>query len=571
MTSFIGSSLRGIVFAHARRNQRDVHGLVGQLNIAAVPFSARGLEPVGVIAFGKFGFVMRAARFVARAGAHGDDPGENQHVPQFTREVQGLVGPCGAVAQVDPAVARLQFLQCAAGFLQVFVDARDGDVLGHDLAEFAPDGQRVLAPVLRDQRPVLFFLPLAFAIVNAGLRRVRAFIEVLRVLYRGRPGDAAAENTGDQRIGAETVRAVVLVFAFPRGEDARNTGGLVFGVHPHAAHGVVHAGENLHRLFARVHAEKLFVDFQNAFEFAVEGLARDVADVEINGGFSIEAELFLVNDAVNGARGDVARNEVPVLRVPLLEKIEALFFRNALCRALVRGISRDPDAAAFAARGLAHQTQLVFAGDRRRMDLDEFPVGVIHTLLKERRLRRTGAHHGIRRLPENRADAAGAEDHRIRRKSFHFHGAQIHGADAAANAGIVDYRGKKSKTFEFFDFAFGFMAAHLLIERVQQLLPRGGAGKSGAVVKRASEPPIIEQAFRRAVEHHAHAVEQIDDSRRGFAHALDQRLIREEIAAVNRVVKVLPGGVAFAFLILRRVNAALRANGMRALYGHDGE
>ena len=57
----------------------------------------------------------------------------------------------------------------------------------------------------------------------------------------------------------------------------------------------------------------------------------------------------------------------------------------------------------------------------------------------------------------------------------------------------------------------------------------------------------------------------------GLAHTLHRSLVREEIAAVDRVVKVLRGGVAFALQILCGIDAALRADGVRALDRHDGE
>jgi len=38
---------------------------------------------------------------------------------------------------------------------------------------------------------------------------------------------------------------------------------------------------------------------------------------------------------------------------------------------------------------------------------------------------------------------------------------------AAAHAAFVNHRGKKRSTLEFFDFAFGLMPPHLLVERVQ--------------------------------------------------------------------------------------------------------
>ena len=95
------------------------------------------------------------------------------------------------------------------------------------------------------------------------------------------------------------------------------------------------------------------------------------------------------------------------------------------------------------------------------------------------------------------------------------------------------------------DFAFRFVSAHLLIERIQELLPGGSAGKCGAIVEGSAETPEVQQPFGRAVESNAHAVEQIDDGRGGVAHGLHRRLVGQKVATVNGVVKVLPGGIAF--------------------------
>ena len=55
------------------------------------------------------------------------------------------------------------------------------------------------------------------------------------------------------------------------------------------------------------------------------------------------------------------------------------------------------------------------------------------------------------------------------------------------------------------------------------------------------------------------------------AHLLDGGLVGEEVAAVDGVVEVRPGGVALALEVLGGVDAALRADGVRALDRHDGE
>src|SRR5580692_10967640 len=120
-------------------------------------------------------------------------------------------------------------------------------------------------------------------------------------------------------------------------------------------------------------------------------------------------------------------------------------------------------------------------------------------------------------------------------------------AEPVGDALVVDYGGQKCPALEFFYLIFGFRATDLLIEGVEELLSCGGPGKRGAVIERAAEAPEIEQAFRRAIEHDAHAIEEIDDGGGGFAHSFYERLIGEKIAAVNCVVKMFPGGIAFAF------------------------
>src|SRR6202047_1357786 len=135
----------------------------------------------------------------------------------------------------------------------------------------------------------------------------------------------------------------------------------------------------------------------------------------------------------------------------------------------------------------------------------------------------------------------------------------------------LKHGGEKLPVLVFLYLALGFVAADLLVERVEKLLPRGCAGERGAIVERAPETAEIEQALGSAIEGNAHAVEQIDDARSGVAHGLNRRLVGEEVSTVDRVVEMLPGGIAFAFKVLGGVDATLRANRVRALYGDDGE
>ncbi len=144
-------------------------------------------------------------------------------------------------------------------------------------------------------------------------------------------------------------------------------------------------------------------------------------------------------------------------------------------------------------------------------------------------------------------------------------------ADAAADAVVVEDGGEELPAFVLGDLAFGLVAADLLVERVEELLAGGGAGEGGALVERAAEAAEVEQAFGGAVEGDAHAVEQVDDGRALRGHVLDGGLVGEEVAAVDGVVEVLEDGVALALEVLGGVDAALGADGVRALDGDDRE
>ena len=148
---------------------------------------------------------------------------------------------------------------------------------------------------------------------------------------------------------------------------------------------------------------------------------------------------------------------------------------------------------------------------------------------------------------------------------------RFEGDDAARRTLRVDHGGEELPPLVLVHLALGLVAAHLLVECVEQLLARRGAGKRRAMVERAAETAEVEQPLGCAVEGHAHAIEQIDDPRRRLAHGLHRRLVGQEVAAVDRVVEVLRGGVALALQVLRGVDAALGADRVRPLDRHNGE
>src|SRR5215813_4368293 len=403
---------------------------------------------------------------------------------------------------------------------------------------------------------VEFFLTLDLLIKHSAAYTVSGLHTVLRVSDGLWPSNESAKNTGNQRVRAQPVGAVISVFTLTGGEDPFYIGRL-FVIHPEAAHGVVHAGKDLHRNFTRIVADKLLVDFQNAFELAVQRVTVYVSQIEIDHGLAVNAQALFVNDSVDRASGHITRYQVAVLGKPFFQEVKTFGLGNAAWFPIVPFVSGHPDAAALPTRRFRHQAQLVCAGNRGGVHLDEFAISVKAALLVERRLRRAGADHGVRRFAKDSADATGSDDNGVGREDANLHAAQVHGADAATDAVGIDHAAQKFPMLKLCHASFGFVPPNLFVQCVQELLAGGGSGECRAMVERAAKPAKIEQAFGRAIEGHSHAVQQINNAGRGFAHGFHRRLIGEEIAAVDGVVKMLPGSIAFALKIFGSVDSTL--------------
>src|SRR5437868_4601557 len=139
------------------------------------------------------------------------------------------------------------------------------------------------------------------------------------------------------------------------------------------------------------------------------------------------------------------------------------------------------------------------------MDLDELPVGIVGALLVQSGLRRSRADHRVGGFAENGANPARRNDHRVGRERANFHGPQINGANAATGTVRIDDRGQKLPVLVLLHFAFGFVPAHLLVERVKKLLAGGGPSERGAVVQSSAKAAEIEQTFGRAIKRYANA------------------------------------------------------------------
>src|SRR5438876_3964320 len=162
----------------------------------------------------------------------------------------------------------------------------------------------------------------------------------------------------------------------------------------------MHAWEDAHWHVPRIVTDEHLVDFQNRSEFLVERLSRNVSEIEIDLVFAVDSKTIKTH-LEDFARGDVARNEIAIGGILLFEKIPTLFFGDRGRRSLIAFRARNPHAATFATRRFAHQTQLVFSGNRGWVHLNEFAVRVLRALLITGRDRAAGAHHRVGRLAEN--------------------------------------------------------------------------------------------------------------------------------------------------------------------------
>jgi hypothetical protein len=346
--------------------------------------------------------------------------------------------------------------------------------------------------------------------------------------------------------------------------------------------------EHLHRVVVRVHPGELLVDLEDPGQLLAQERLVLVREIEVNlvlvlAGLVVVDTAPLVEAGLeNRARSDVARYEVAVPGVHALEDVIAILLGDVARVTLVFAVFRDPHAAAFAARALGDETELVGAGDRRRVHLNALAVAVDRALSIDARRRGAGADHAVGRAAEDDPRATRRETHRIGAERLDGHVLHVLRDDADARTVVGENRGEKVPRLALLNHLFArdgdavlvldvdrFEAADLLVERVEELLPGRRAGERRAMKERAAEAAKIEQPFRRTVERHAHAVEHEDDARRRVAHPFDRRLVREKIAAVSRLFEVHLRAVAFAFGVHRRVDAPLSTDRVRTFDGHE--
>src|SRR6185503_13176508 len=146
---------------------------------------------------------------------------------------------------------------------------------------------------------------------------------------------------------------------------------------------IMHARKDSHGHVTRIVADKHLVDLENRPQLSVQLRGGNVRQIEKD--LVVAAHAKSIDAHLKDlARRDVARHEIAVRGISLFEEIPALVLRNRRWRSDIALFPRHPHTSTFTASRFGHQSQLVFAGNRRRMNLYELTIRVPCTLLVTR-------------------------------------------------------------------------------------------------------------------------------------------------------------------------------------------
>ena len=203
------------------------------------------------------------------------------------------------------------------------------------------------------------------------------------------------------------------------------------------------------------------------------------------------------------------------------------------------------------------------------MHLDKLAVTVGGPALIRPAHGTAGADHRHRRSTVYQPTAPRGQDHGIGRKGPKLHRYQILANRPPAAARRVEHRLQEVPELPFLHLSLDLKTPHLLVERVEELLAGGRAGKGGSFVEGAPEATLITKPLGCAIEGHPQPIHQIDDPGAPVGHLLHRRLVLEEVSPVDSVVEMFPLGVP---LLPREgidaVDAPLRTHTVRALHRH---
>ncbi len=392
------------------------------------------------------------------------------------------------------------------------------------------------------------------------------------VVDGGGEDEVAVGQALHQGRGTQPVRAVVGEVGLTDREQARD-GGLEVVVDPQPAHRVVHGRVDPHRHLVRILVGDPLVHVEEVAVPGLDGLAAHaldgVGEVEVDTLSARPHSPALVTDVLGGAGGDVARHEVAEGRVDALQVVVALVLGDLVRGTVVALGLRHPDPAVVAQR-LAHQRQLglVVAGarDAGGVDLGEAGIGEVGTAPVGPPDRGGVGVHGVRRQVEDVAVAAAGEYDGVGEVRVDLAGDEVPGDDPAGPS-VDDDQVEHLGARVHLDVPRGDLPAEGLVGAEQQLLARLAAGVEGPGDLDAAEGAGVEQTAVLPCEGHALRDTLVDDLDGDLREPVDVRFPGPEVAALDGVVEQPVDGVAVVAVVLGRVDAALRGDGVGAARG----
>ena len=384
-----------------------------------------------------------------------------------------------------------------------------------------------------------------------------------------RDDEVAVRETLHQRAGAEAVRPVVREVGLAEHEESRHRA-LEVVVHPEAAHRVVHGGVDTHRDLVGVVARDPLVHLEEvpvaSFDRRATVPPDGVSEVEVHGLPGGSDAAAVVADGLRVARRHVPRDEVAEARVLALQVVVALRLGDVLRRALVPLRRRHPDAAVVTQR-LAHQGELRLvitrAGDARGVDLRVARIGHEGAALV---CPPRGGHVGVLgvgREVEDVAVAARAEEHGVGGVALVLTRGQVARDDPARDPVDLDEVDHLAAGVHL-DAARLDHAVHRTVSAQEQLLPGLAAGVEGPRHLSAPEGSVVQEAAVLAGEGDALRDALIDDVDGHLRQPVHVGLTAAIVPALHRVVEEAMNAVAITFVVLGRVDAALRSDRVRA-------
>ena len=139
---------------------------------------------------------------------------------EMTRVRQRHRRPKIRIVDRDSFVTIHQLQQLVVSCFELVVVTNDGNVVSHPLAHLLVQHVLVFVAALFDQLVVDLLLKFQLLIVNTRAISAVAF-DILRILDCRRRSDKATEDTTDQRVCSQTIRAVNRIVAFTGGEQIR--------------------------------------------------------------------------------------------------------------------------------------------------------------------------------------------------------------------------------------------------------------------------------------------------------------------------------------------------------------